>query len=63
MSKMSELAYLLETGDEKGLVEFFGDYRWRDSVAKLGGKEFLKAFDEINEPKVKGKEKKNDTKS
>jgi len=49
MSKMSELAYLLETGDEKGLVEFFGDYGWRDSVAKLGDKEFLKAFDEIKE--------------
>ena len=52
---MSEIAFLLETGDEKGLVEFFGNQVWRKSVSEIGGKEFLKAFDEIKEAK---KEKK-----
>ena len=55
MGKMSEIAFLLETGDEKGLVEFFGNQVWRKSVSEIGGKEFLKAFDKIKEAK---KEKK-----
>ena len=46
MGKMSEIAMLLEKGDEKGLVEFFGKQGWRKSVSEIGGKEFLKAFDE-----------------
>ena len=46
MGKMSEIAMLLEQGDEKGLVEFFGKQGWRKSVSEIGGKEFLKAFDE-----------------
>jgi len=55
MGKMSEIAFLLETGDEKGLVEFFGNQGWRKSVSEIGGKEFLKAFDEIKEAKKKKK--------
>ena len=58
MGKMSEIAFLLETGDEKGLVEFFGNYGWRKSVSEIGGKEFLKAFDEINKDKDKKKKNK-----
>ena len=58
MGKMSEIAFLLETGDEKGLVEFFGSQGWRKSVSEIGGKEFLKAFDEINKDKKKKKYKK-----
>jgi len=57
MGKMSEIAFMLETGDEKGLVEFFGNYGWRKSVSEIGGKEFLKAFDEINKDKKKKKKK------
>jgi len=53
MGKMSEIASMLETGDEKGLIEFFGNLEWRKSVADIGGKEFLKAFDEIKEAKKK----------
>ena len=53
MGKMSEIAFLLETGDEKGLVEFFGKQGWRKSVSEIGGKEFIKAFDEIKEVKKK----------
>ena len=52
MGKMSEIAFLLETGDEKGLVEFFGNYGWKKSVSEIGGREFLKAFDEIKEDKT-----------
>jgi|TARA_R100000458_G_C8226821_1_gene209621 hypothetical protein len=51
MGKMSEIARLLEDQDEKGLVEFFGNQGWKKSVAKIGGQEFLKAFDEIKEDK------------
>ena len=58
MGKMSEIAFLLETGDEKGLVEFFGSQGWRKSVSEIGGKEFLKAFDEINKDKDKMKKEK-----
>ena len=57
MGKMSEIAFLLETGDEKGLVEFFGKQGWRKSVSEIGGREFLKAFDEVKMIKKK-KEKK-----
>ena len=57
MGKMSEIAFMLETGDEKGLVEFFGNLGWRKSVADIGGKEFIKAFDEIKEAKKKTKVK------
>jgi len=57
MGKMSEIASLLETGDEKGLVEFFGNQGWRKNVAEIGGKEFIKAFDEIKEAKKKAKVK------
>ena len=53
MGKMSEIAFMLETGDEKGLVEFFGNQGWRRAVAEIGGKEFIKAFDEIKEAKKK----------
>jgi len=53
MGKMSEIAMMLENGDEKGLVEFFGKEGWRKSVANIGGKEFIKAFDEIREAKKK----------
>ena len=53
MGKMSEIAFLLETGDEKGLVEFFGNYGWRKSVSEIGGREFLKAFDEVKMTKKK----------
>ena len=56
MGKMSEIAMMLENGDEKGLVEFFGKQGWRKPVAKIGGKEFIKAFDEIKEAKNKTKE-------
>mgnify|MGYP003672313078 FL=1 len=56
MGKMSEIAMMLENGDEKGLVEFFGKQGWRKPVAKIGGKEFIKAFDEIKEAKKKTKE-------
>ena len=49
MGKMSEIAMMLENGDEKGLVEFFGNQGWRKNVAEIGGKEFIKAFDEIDE--------------
>jgi hypothetical protein len=55
MGKMSEIAMLLENGDEKGLVEFFGKGGWRAPVAEIGGKEFIKAFDEIKEAKKKKK--------
>ena len=49
---------LLEKGDEKGLVEFFGKQGWRKSVSEIGGQEFLRAFDEMKEEgKVKGKNK------
>tara|TARA_R100000306_G_C4283812_1_gene96487 strand:+ start:172 stop:351 length:180 start_codon:yes stop_codon:yes gene_type:complete len=51
MGKMSELAMLLQMGDEKSLVEFFGTLGWKDKVAEIGGKEFLKAFDEIKKDK------------
>ena len=54
---MSEIAMLLEKGDEKGLVEFFGKVGWRKSVSEIGGKEFLKAFDEIKEDKKKKNDK------
>jgi hypothetical protein len=57
MGKMSEIAFMLETGDEKGLVEFFGNQGWRKNVAEIGGKEFIKAFDEINKDKKKKKNK------
>ena len=57
MGKMSEIAFLLETGDEKGLIEFFGKQGWRKSVSEIGGREFLKAFDEVKMIKKK-KEKK-----
>jgi len=58
MGKMSEIAMLLEKGDEKGLVEFFGKQGWRKSVSEIGGQEFLRAFDEMKEEgKVKGKKK------
>ena len=58
MGKMSEIAMLLEKGDEKGLVEFFGKVGWRKSVSEIGGQEFLKAFDEMKEEsKIKGKNK------
>ena len=58
MGKMSEIAMLLEQGDEKGLVEFFGKQGWRKSVSEIGGQEFLRAFDEMKEEgKVKGKKK------
>tara|TARA_R110002020_G_scaffold51168_3_gene144982 strand:+ start:258 stop:434 length:177 start_codon:yes stop_codon:yes gene_type:complete len=57
MGKMSEIAMLLEKGDEKGLVEFFGKVGWRKSVSEIGGKEFLKAFDEIKEDKKKKNDK------
>ena len=53
MGKMSEIAFLLESGDEKGLVEFFGNYGWKKSVSEIGGSEFLKAFEEIKEAKKK----------
>ena len=53
MGKMSEIAMMLENGDEKGLVEFFGKQGWRKPVAEIGGKEFIKAFDEIKEAKKK----------
>ena len=53
MGKMSEIAMMLENGDEKGLVEFFGKEGWRRPVAEIGGKEFIKAFDEIKEAKKK----------
>ena len=53
MGKMSEIAMLLQDKDEKGLVEFFGKYGWKKSVAEIGGKEFLKAFDEIETDKEK----------
>ena len=56
MGKMSEIAMMLENGDEKGLVEFFGKEGWRRPVAEIGGKEFIKAFDEIKEAKKKTKE-------
>ena len=56
MGKMSEIAFMLETGDEKGLVEFFGKQGWRKPVAEIGGKELIKAFDEIKEAKKKTKE-------
>ena len=52
MSRMSELAMLLETKDEKSLIEFFGTLGWKDKVAEIGGKEFLKAFNEIEVKKV-----------
>ena len=55
MGKMSEIAMMLENGDEKGLVEFFGKQGWRKPVADIGGKEFIKAFDEINKDKKKEK--------
>ena len=58
MGKMSEIAFMLETGDEKGLVEFFGNQGWRKNVAEIGGKEFIKAFDEINKEKDKDNVKK-----
>ena len=57
MGKMSEIAFMLETGDEKGLVEVFGKHGWRKSVSELGGKEFLKAFEEIKEDKAKKEDK------
>ena len=57
MSKMSEIARLLEERDEKGLVEFFGTVGWRKSVSEIGGREFLKAFNEIKEEE-NGKQKK-----
>ena len=56
MGKMSEIAMMLENGDEKGLVEFFGKEGWRRPVAEIGGKEFIKAFDEIKEAKKKTNE-------
>ena len=52
---MSEIALLLEAGDEKGLVEFFGKQGWRKSVSEIGGKEFIKAFDEIKQAKKRVK--------
>ena len=55
MGKMSEIAFLLEAGDEKGLVEFFGKQGWRKSVSEIGGKEFIKAFDEIKQAKKRVK--------
>jgi hypothetical protein len=57
MGKMSEIAMMLENGDEKGLVEFFGKQGWRKSVSEIGGKEFIKAFDEIKKAKKKVKVK------
>lgn len=50
---MSEIASLLESRDERGLVEFFGRRGWKKSVAEIGGKEFIKAFEEIEEAKSK----------
>ena len=51
MGKMNEISRLLETADEKGLQEFFGSLGWRKSVAKIGGREFIKALDEMKEEK------------
>jgi hypothetical protein len=59
MGKMSEIAMLLQNEDEKGLIEFFGKEGWRKTVAEIGGKEFIKAFDEIKEAKKKVEAKKN----
>ena len=56
MGKMSEIAMMLENGDEKGFVEFFGNQGWRKSVSEIGGREFLKAFDEVNKDKKKDKD-------
>ena len=61
MGKMSEIAMMLENGDEKGLVEFFGNQGWRKNVAEIGGKEFIKALDEIKEAKKKAKVAKDKT--
>ena len=55
MVKQYILYILLEAGDEKGLVEFFGKQGWRKSVSEIGGKEFIKAFDEIKQAKKRVK--------
>ena len=53
MGKMNEITRLLSSGDEKELEEFFGNKMgWRKSVAEIGGKEFIKAFDEIKEKEI-----------
>jgi hypothetical protein len=55
MGKMSEIAMMLQDGDEKGLAEHFGRSEWRSSVTDIGGKELVKEFDEIKEAKEKEK--------
>jgi len=52
---MSEIAMMLQDGDEKGLAEHFGRSEWRSSVTDIGGKELVKEFDEINKDKKKEK--------
>lgn len=51
MGQMSWLAHLIDTGDEKGLVEFLGGKGFRNP--DYAAKEFLKASDEIKEDKAK----------
>tara|TARA_R100000789_G_scaffold2554_1_gene6102 strand:- start:174 stop:377 length:204 start_codon:yes stop_codon:yes gene_type:complete len=51
MGQMSWLAYLVESGDEQGLIEFLSGKGFKNPG--FAAKEFLKANDEIKEDKAK----------
>ena len=54
MGQMSWLAYLVDTQDEKGLVEFLAGKGFRKP--EYAAKEFLKAANEIAEDEKRKKE-------
>ena len=51
MGKMSWLAYLIETEDEQGLIEFLAGRGFKNP--NLAAREFLKAGSEIKEDNAK----------
>ena len=51
MGQMSWLAYLVESEDEQGLIEFLAGKGFKNP--SFAAKEFLKANDEIKEDKAK----------
>ncbi len=56
MGQMSWLSYLIETKDEKGLIEFLAGKGFRKP--KYAAEQFLKAQEEIEQDNKKRKEEK-----
>ena len=60
MGQMSWLAYLVESEDEKGLVEFLAGKGFKNP--NLAAREFLKAGNEIKDDKAKKAKEEKDVK-